>query len=133
MELLRILSQTGTLAGSFRLEFRPKSRPLRFYAAFSQFNLPLSTFGDQGLFLRRSTFEAINGFQENPILEDVEIQQRLRAQGKFRKSRLPVVTSSRRFTKVGLIRQQLLNFLTLTAYYFGASPTTLAKLYSQFR
>lgn len=132
-DILRILSKTDALAGSFRLEFKSDSRALRFYAAFSQLNLPLFTFGDQGLFLRRSTFQAINGFQEYPILEDVEIQRRLRAHGKFRKSRLPVVTSSRRFTKVGPVRQQLLNALILTAYYGGASPFALAKLYSHIR
>lgn len=132
-DIERILSRPGTLAGSFRLEFQPNSRLLRLYAFLSRINLPLFTFGDQGLFLLRSTFQAIGGFEEYPILEDFEIQQRLRPYGQFRKSHLPVVTSSRRFTKIGPIRQQLLNALILTAYYGGVSPITLAKLYSHIR
>ena len=132
-DIEKILSRPGTLAGSFRLEFQPNSRPLRLYAFLSRINLPLFTFGDQGLFLLRSTFQAIGGFEEYPILEDFEIQQRLRPYGQFRKSHLPVVTSSRRFTKIGPIRQQLLNALILTAYYGGVSPITLAKLYSHIR
>ena len=132
-EIERILCRPGVLSGSFRLEFQPNSLPLRFYAFFSRINLPLFNFGDQGLFLLRSTFQAIGGFEEYPILEDVEIQQRLRSCGQFRKSHLPVVTSSRRFTKIGPISQQFLNALILTAYYGGASPITLAKLYSHVR
>ena len=132
-EIQRFLSHPDTLAGSFRLEFQPNSRPLRLYSAFSHINLPLFTFGDQGLFVLKSTFQAIGGFREYPILEDVEIQQRLRSCGQFKKSHLPVVTSSRRFTKNGPIRQQLLNALILIAYYGGASPFTLAKLYSHIR
>ena len=132
-EIERILCHPGVLSGSFRLEFQPTSRPLRLYAFFSRINLPLFNFGDQGLFLLRSTFQAIGGFEEYPILEDVEIQQRLRSCGQFRKSHLPVVTSSRRFTKIGPISQQILNALILAAYYGGASPITLAKLYSHVR
>ena len=132
-EIERILCRPGVISGSFRLEFQPISRPLRLYAFFSRINLPLFNFGDQGLFLLRSTFQAIGGFEEYPILEDVEIQQRLRSYGQFRKSHLPVVTSSRRFTKIGPISQQILNALILTAYYGGANPITLAKLYSHVR
>ena len=132
-EIERILCRPGVLSGSFRLEFQPISRPLRLYAFFSRINLPLFNFGDQGLFLLRSTFQAIGGFEEYPILEDVEIQQRLRSCGQFRKSNLPVVTSLRRFTKIGPISQQILNALILTAYCGGASPNTLAKLYSHVR
>lgn len=132
-EILKILSLPRTLAGSFRLQFQPDSRALRFFAAFSKINSALFTYGDQGLFLRRSTFQAIGGFREYPILEDVEIQGRLRACGRFGKSRLAVVTSSRRFNKIGPLRQQLLNAFILAAYFGGASPFDLAKLYKRIR
>ena len=132
-EIERILCRPGVLSGSFRLEFQPNSRPLRLYAFFSRINHPLLTLGDQGLFLLRSTLQAIGGFEKYPILEDVEIQQRLRYCSQFRKSHLPVVTYSRRFTKIGPISQRILNALILTAYFSGPSPITLAKLYSHVR
>jgi len=34
-EIERVLSRPGTLAGTFRLEFQPNSRPLHLYAFFS--------------------------------------------------------------------------------------------------
>ena len=35
-------------------------------------------FGDQGIFVRRSLFEALGGFAEMPLMEDVELSHRLR-------------------------------------------------------
>ena len=132
-EVSRILIHQKAMAGAFHLQFEPDSPSLRIFAAFSKINSPLFTYGDQGLFMRKSAFRSIGGFQEYPILEDVEIQHRIRSRGRFLKSRLPVVTSSRRFTKIGPIRQQLLNCLILAAYYGGESPCDLAKLYSHIR
>ncbi len=125
----QVLSRPQVIAGSFRLKFDSRNRLLAFFAACSQINSPLFTYGDQGLFLRKKTFEFLGGFKNYPFLEDVEMQRRLRVYGAFEKSPLSVTTSARRFERGGIIRQQLLNTFIVSAFLCGASPFALKRLY----
>ncbi len=131
--ITQILDDRSVVAGSFRLSFREKRPSLDFYAKCSAINHPLLTYGDQGLFLRRPTFEAIGEFKPYPFFEDVEIQSRLRRQGRFKKSSLAVTTSSRRFQRRGPIAQQFVNIALVSAYYAGISPNALARFYRHIR
>ncbi|MGE5252642.1 MAG: TIGR04283 family arsenosugar biosynthesis glycosyltransferase, partial [Planctomycetaceae bacterium] len=74
-------------AGSFSLEFDHSGKFFRILSAFSRINHPFFTYGDQGLFLRAAIFRRIGGFKEIPVMEDVEIQERLRKIGRFIKLR----------------------------------------------
>ena len=127
------LREPDAVAGSFHLRFDHHHPLLRFYSAMSRLNWPWFTFGDQGLYLHRKTFERIGGFAGIPLMEDLEIQSRLRALGRFIKSDQAVVTSSRRFRKVGVVTQQLRNICLVLAYHFGVSPHRLARYYEQHR
>jgi len=71
----------------------------------------------------------IGGFREMPIMEDVEIQKRLRHMGRFVKIRQPVRTSARRFLTHGIIRQQVLNIGLVFLYHTGVSPSRLKRFY----
>lgn len=117
-------------AGSFCLAFDAGGPALGLYSWCSRIGHPLFTYGDQGLFLRRSTFEWIGGFAPIPLLEDVEIQARLRARGRFVKVRVPVVISARRFQARGAVRQQVIDALLVLAFRAGADPAALARLYA---
>jgi rSAM/selenodomain-associated transferase 2 len=124
-----ILVDSSVVAGSFSLSFDRASFFLRLYSLFSQINHILFTYGDQGLFLRSRTFRKIKGFKDIPIMEDVEIQKRLKRLGKFVKIRKPVITSARRFVNCGIIRQQILNTGLVFLYHLGAAPSCLARFY----
>lgn len=117
------------VAGSFSLSFDYPNPFLRLYALFSRINHILFTYGDQGLFVAKDVFEGVGGFRKLPIMEDVEIQKRLRRRGSFVKLRQPVITSARRFLTHGIIRQEILNICLLLLYYLGVSPSRLAKIY----
>ena len=123
------LERPGAVAGAFSLGFDREHPLLRIYALFSRINHILFTYGDQGLFLRRSVFARIGGFREIPLMEDVEIQRRLRRMGRFVKIRRPVTTASRRFSARGILRQQALNTLIVSLYFAGVAPGRLARLY----
>lgn len=127
------LADPAVAGGSFRLIFDRSDPWLAAYAFFSRINHPLFTYGDQALFLRCELFARIGGFREIPILEDVEIQRRLRRQGSFVKLPEAVVTSARRFVDVGPIRQQLLNVALVALYHLGVAPARLKKLYADAR
>jgi len=123
------MAQTRVVAGSFSLSFDHASPLLRLFARFSRINLSLFTYGDQGLFVTRRTFQYIGGFAEIPLMEDVEIQKRLRRLGRFVKVDQSVVTSSRRFLSSGIVRQQLLNTGLVLLYHAGVSPYRLKRYY----
>jgi rSAM/selenodomain-associated transferase 2 len=127
------LADPGVAAGSFRLAFDRDDPWLDAYSFFSRINHPLFTYGDQGLFLRRELFREIGGFREIPIMEDVEIQQRLRPRGRFVKLDLPVVTSARRFVHRGPLRQQALNVALVALYLLGVEPTRVKRFYDDAR
>ena len=69
-------------------------------------------FGDRGIFVRRSVFEQLGGYNEWPILEDVDLVMRLAQRNAQRNAfqflSLDVTTSARRMLQVGPMKQQLL-------------------------
>ena len=115
--------------GSFYLQFLEQHRILSFYSRVSRFNHWLLTYGDQGLFMSCELFRCMGGFKPQPIMEDLDMQRRLRKQGKFVKIDAPMVTSARRFLKHGVVKQQLKNALLVLLYVLGCSPDFLAKRY----
>ena len=126
------LADPGVVGGCFRLAFDRDDPWLHMYSCFSRINHPLFTYGDQGLFVRREAFERIGGFREMPLLEDVEIQERLRREGRFVKFRQRVVTLARRFVPYGPVRQQALNVGIVVLYNPGVSPARLKRLYADW-
>ena len=127
------LSDARVLAGCFRLAFDRSGATLSLSAWMTRFDTCVTTFGDQGYFIRRSAFERLGGFAAWPILEDVDMRQRLRGLGIFRKLDLAITTSARRFARHGPLRQQLRNCLILALYGLGMSPHRLARLYRPHR
>jgi rSAM/selenodomain-associated transferase 2 len=131
--ILTALSDASVLAGSFQLAFDNNSALLRFYAWCSSANNLLTTYGDQGLFLRRTTFEQMGGFPDLPFLEDIEFQRRLRRNGRVIKLPVSLRTSARRFERYGVLGQQLRNIAIVGAYLAGVKPARLKNLYSDAR
>lgn len=123
------LEKEGFIGGAFCLRFDYPSRFLKLYAHFSRINHIFFTYGDQGLFMAKDTFDDIGGFPNIPIMEDVEIQKRLRSMGRFVKIQDPVVTSARRFLNFGIIKQEIFNISIVLLYHLGVSPFKLAPWY----
>lgn len=86
-------------------------------------------YGDQGLFVRRDVFEAMGGYADLPIMEDVDFVRRLRRRGRLLRARLPIVTASRRWQEDGWIHRTAENLTLVTRYFLGASPAALARRY----
>lgn len=85
--------------------------------------------GDQALFMDRALFEAVGGFPEQPLMEDVEICKRLRRVCAPVSLRLRVVTSGRRWDANGAWRTIVLMWKLRWLYWRGESPQRLAELY----
>jgi rSAM/selenodomain-associated transferase 2 len=125
------LARPGVSAGAFRLKIEPELKGLHLIERLANFRsrvwqLP---YGDQGLFLSAKLFRETGGFPEMPFMEDVAFIRKLRRSGKIALTPAAVVTSARRWEKVGVWRNTLYNQLFLTAYGLGVKPETLARWY----
>ena len=87
-------------------------------------------FGDRALFVRRRVFEAMGGFPDQPIFEDLDAVRAMRQHGRFVFLDAEVITSARRFRDFGAVRQQLRNLALWTAWNVGVSPSRLKRYYS---
>src|SRR5215471_6671681 len=85
--------------------------------------------GDQAIFIRRTTFDAIGGFAEIPLMEDVAISKRLKHKGAPVCLREQVSTSARRWKEHGIVRTIILMWYLRFAYFMGADTRVLARRY----
>ena len=88
-------------------------------------------YGDQGLFVRRLTFDAIGGFPDWPLMEDVDFARRLIAAGRIAEVDAALVTSARRWRQDGWWRRSARNVALLALYVAGVSPERLARWYGR--
>jgi rSAM/selenodomain-associated transferase 2 len=125
------LGRPGVIAGAFELAISGELWGIRWIerlvrARSRLFSLP---YGDQALFLKTSVFQAIGGFPALPIMEDFEFVQTLKKRGKITILPATVITSGRRWQKLGVVKTTLINQMIILGYYAGISPTRLVRWY----
>ena len=89
--------------------------------------------GDQAIFVRRAAFDAVGGFPEIALMEDVELCKRLRRRSRPVCLRERVTTSARRWRRHGTLRTIFLMWRLRLAYALGADPRRLARRYDAER
>jgi rSAM/selenodomain-associated transferase 2 len=85
--------------------------------------------GDQAIFVRRRLFEALGGFPEIALMEDIALSRSLRARSRPVCLRSRVLTSGRRWEKHGVLRTIFTMWRLRLAYFLGAAPARLARDY----
>lgn len=85
--------------------------------------------GDQAIFVRRSAFERAGGFPPIPLMEDIALSRILCRVRRPLCLREPVVTSSRRWEREGVLRTLFLMWYLRLAYALGADPARLHRIY----
>jgi len=110
-EIQRTLGQSEAVAGAFRMAFDRVTTPLRLveWGADLRSTWRQMPYGDQAIYLRRSTYHRLGGFRPLDAMEDFDLVWRLRRLGRVRVSRLPAVTSARKYTTHGPWRTVLLH------------------------
>jgi rSAM/selenodomain-associated transferase 2 len=87
-------------------------------------------FGDQSIFIRKDYFDTIGGYKDIPLMEDVEIMEKIKKRGdKIFIIPRRTLTSSRRWEQEGLVRCVLRNWTLQILYLVGISPDKLSKFY----
>ncbi len=132
----RALDDPAVVAGAFRVRTIADQGPnwlgplLRLADLRSRWTrLP---YGDQAVFVRRTVFERVGGFPDQPLMEDVELARRLWRVGRVRIVPAVVRVSGRRFLAHpvrALVAMRLFPML----YRLGVPPARLARLYGDPR
>ena len=117
--------------GRFDVHIEGRSRwlPLVAWAMNHRSRLTGICTGDQALFLDRSLFDAVGGFPDQPLMEDIEISRRLLRHGPPACLRARVRTSGRRWDRDGAWRTIRLMWRLRWLYWRGVSAERLAVLY----
>jgi rSAM/selenodomain-associated transferase 2 len=126
------MNNAFNVAGAFDLGIRTDRRIFRITERYVALRTRLTRipYGDQAIFMRREYFEEIGGYKDIPLMEDVEIMQRIKKRGD-RICIIPkkVMTSPRRWEQEGILFCTLRNLVVQFFYYLGVSPERLAKFY----
>ncbi len=134
-DIERALSDPRILGGRFDVRLDDNRFSCRLIGRLINVRSRLSRTGtgDQAIFVRRSVFEALGGFPEIPICEDLDFARRLKRAGRVACLRSTVTTSARRWLNRGIARTVLTMWTIRALYLSGVSPHRLARLYAEVR
>jgi len=134
--ILRGLAGSGRRWGRFDVTIAGRPRVLPLIAGMMNLRSRLTGIatGDQGIFVGRTLFDALGGYPDQPLMEDIELSRRLkRAAGRPLCLRQRIVTSARRWESRGPWRTILAMWRWRFAYWLGAHPARLAAEYAPVR
>jgi rSAM/selenodomain-associated transferase 2 len=130
-DIITALDDRSFAGGAFTLridnpqkKYRLVEQWVRFRCAV--FKLP---YGDQGLFVRRDIFTKLGGFKDIPLMEDVDIIDRMKKAGRLVILGKSAYTSERRWAGNGLVFTALMNQTIMMLYRLGVKPQRLARMY----
>jgi rSAM/selenodomain-associated transferase 2 len=121
-----------SVAGAFSLSIDSDKISLAVVAWFANLRSRVERvpYGDQGQFITTALFRELGGFDALPIMEDVELFQRIRRSGlPIAVVRARVLTSSRRWESEGILRRTLSNWWLRAKYGVGVPPDSLISQY----
>ncbi len=129
--ILQGLAASGRAWGRFDVRIEGKSRLLPVIAFFMNLRSRVTGIatGDQAIFVRRDAFRRIGGFAPLQLMEDIALSRSLKRVSRPLCLADEAVTSGRRWERRGVLRTVLLMGWLRLAFFFGAAPAKLARLY----
>lgn len=130
-QLAHAMCDAHIACGGFRQQIDAPGRLYRWLESgnayrVTKWGLP---YGDQAIFARREWLDEVGGISDLPIMEDVELMDRLRKRTKPVLLVGPLHVSARRWQRGGVISRTAWNWALLAAYRAGISPGRLARWY----
>jgi len=125
------LAEPGVVGGRFDVAFdneRPLFRVIAWLMNTRSRASGICT-GDQAIFVRRADFEAVGGYPDIPLMEDIELSRRLKRRGNLRALRLRVTTSARKWEREGPLRTIGLMWALRFLHLCGVAPARLHRWY----
>lgn len=120
----------GYESGCYRFRFDSNNTLLRFNSYGTRFEGLYSRGGDQTLFVTRSLFDRIGGFNEQfVIMEDFDIIRRIHKVARFLVIPKDVVVSARKYQTNSWLRVQVANLTAVVLFRCNVAPTRIARTY----
>lgn len=85
--------------------------------------------GDQGIFVTRRLFDAVSGFGDLPLMEDIDLSRRLKREMRPAFADGTLGTSSRRWENAGIVRTIIRMWLLRAAWALGVPARYLVSYY----
>jgi len=130
----KALTSSSVIGGNFSLIFEGEhysaGQMTAIYPCLRWLGL---SYGDAGIFIRRSVYDAIGGCRPYPLFEDLDLVRRMKRHGRFVHLDTRIFTSARRFTGSPYARVWALWITLQVLYWAGVSPYRLARWYRQAR
>ena len=126
------LKDRQVVGGAFDLSIRSNRLIFKVISKIASLRSRLTRipYGDQTIFIRKAYFHAIGGYREIPLMEDVELMQRIKRRGDtISILSEKVSTAPRRWEREGIVYCTLRNWIVILLYYFGVSPQRLVHYY----
>ena len=122
--------QQAAGAFAFRIDDRGIAPRLLERLAHIRCRLSRVPHGDQGLLIPRQLFDAVGGYKDLPILEDIDLARRL---GRRRLAMLDAtaVTSAERYRRDGYILRSLRSQVCHALFRVGLPVSMIARLYGK--
>jgi rSAM/selenodomain-associated transferase 2 len=127
---IKVNIDKGYSSGCYKLSFEPNHKLLKVYSWFTKFDIDLFRFGDQSLFVEKSAFNVVDGFNEELIvMEDQQIVKDLKRNGRFKIMQGEIITSSRKYLKIGVVKLQMIFALIVIMYYMNIRQEVIVDFY----
>ena len=133
--ILQGLAESGRAWGRFDVRIEGGNRLLPVIAFLMNLRSRATGIatGDQAIFVRREAFEGAGRFPALELMEDIALSRSLKRLSRPLCLADKAVTSGRRWERRGVLRTVLLMAWLRLAFFFGAAPAKLARLYDPER
>jgi len=134
-DILDALEESDVVGGRFDVELDDPSFAYRLIGDSINLRSRITRTGtgDQAIFVRRSVFEALGGFPDIDLCEDLDFSRRLKRAGRVACLRSRVTTSARRWRRDGLARTVVRMWTIRALYLLGVHPSRLRQIYADTR
>jgi rSAM/selenodomain-associated transferase 2 len=133
-EMERALADPRTAGGNFSVVFSGASRAARqLTAIYPSLRWLGLSYGDAGIFVRRSVYHRAGGFRSYALFEDLDLIRRIKREGRFVHLECAITTSSRRFEERNFALIWIHWIALQLLYWIGVSPNRLAQWYRHVR
>lgn len=128
-----VLQNPNVIGGAFQFGLDGNSLLLRFVEMINKFRYRVwpTFYGDQGIFVRKSVFNDVDGFPHRKILEDAHFCRLLQNQGKLVLINQIMMTSPRRFIQGGILRVLAMDLMIWGLDELGFDPSFFARKYQE--
>jgi rSAM/selenodomain-associated transferase 2 len=122
--------RAGYDAGCYRFRFDSPKPMLRLNSYGTRFGGLMSRGGDQTLFISRTLFDRLGGFDERfVIMEDFDMIVRIRRVARFLIVPKDVRVSARKYDRNSWARVQLANLTAFSMFFLKLPPARIARMY----